>query len=111
MDSTEKLNLLRAMVGVPNTEEGWSDETLHAFLLISGQKIIRKAYPYKPETKKVPPQYHVLQCEIAAYLLNKRGAEGQIGHSENGISRQYENGDVPDSMLSVIVPYCGSVAK
>jgi hypothetical protein len=55
---------------------------------------------------EVPRRYGYLQCEIAAYLLNKRGAEGQTGHSENGISRSYESADVPESMLSEVIPFC-----
>ena len=48
-----------------------------------------------------------LQVEIATYLLNKRGGEGELSHSENGISRSYENGDVPESMMRQIVPMAG----
>jgi len=51
----------------------------------------------------------MLQLEIATYLLNKRGAEGQTAHSENGISRSYESADVPSSMLNQIVPHCGII--
>ena len=40
-------------------------------------------------------------------MLNKRGAEGQTSHSENGISRSYENADIPESMLKSIIPFCG----
>ena len=47
------------------------------------------------------------QVEIAVYLMNKRGAEGESAHSENGVSRTYENGDVPASMLRGIVPMVG----
>jgi hypothetical protein len=49
----------------------------------------------------------MLQCEIAAYLLNKRGAEGQTSHTENGITRNYGGADVPESMLSSIIPRVG----
>ena len=56
---------------------------------------------------EVPEQYSYLQVEIATYLLNKRGGEGELSHSENGISRSYENGDVPESMMRQIVPMYG----
>ena len=56
---------------------------------------------------EVPEQYSYLQVEIATYLLNKRGGEGELSHSENGISRSYENGDVPESMMRQIVPMAG----
>lgn len=107
MTNEEKLTMLRVMVEADS--EDWTDEILLTYLNISGQKIINKAYPYNNTINTVPTRYEMLQCEIAAYLLNKRGAEGELSHSENGISRSYENADVPKSMLDVVVPFCGVI--
>lgn len=104
MTDIEKLTTLKAMVGDSDTEE-----VLSTYLKIAGRKIITKAFPYDETIEEVPKRYATLQCEIAAYLLNKRGAEGQISHSENGISRTYENADVPSSMLKTVTPYCGVI--
>jgi hypothetical protein len=104
MTQAEKLTLLKAMVGESDTEE-----VLLAYLNIAGSKIINRAYPYGTEDHEVPTRYGFLQCEIAAYLLNKRGAEGQTGHSENGISRSYESADVPESMLGAVTPMVGVI--
>ena len=51
----------------------------------------------------------MLQVEIAAYLMNKRGAEGETYHGENGVNRTYENASVPASMLAGVTPFCGGV--
>lgn len=107
MTNEEKLTMLRVMVEADS--EDWTDEILLTYLNISAQKIINKAYPYGNTIEVVPTRYEMLQCEIAAYLLNKRGAEGELSHSENGISRSYENADVPNSMLDVITPFCGVI--
>jgi hypothetical protein len=105
MKQTEKLTLLKAMmVGSSDT-----DDVLLAYLDIAGSKIINRAYPYDSDVTEVPSRYGFLQCEIAAYLLNKRGAEGQTAHSENGVSRTYESADVPESMLGAVVPFCGVI--
>lgn len=104
MTDTEKLTYLRAMVGGSDT-----DEVLSTYLVVAGKKIIARAYPYDDTATEVPDKYDTLQCEIAAYLLNKRGAEGQTQHSENGITRSYENADVPASMLKVVTPHCGVI--
>ena len=106
MLEVEKLTLLRVMLGQPN-EGAWADNVLISYLAIAGNKILRRAYPYDDTVTEVPRRYGYLQCEIAAYLLNKRGAEGQTSHSENGISRTYESADVPESMLSEVVPHVG----
>lgn len=104
MTEIEKLTTLKAMVGDSDAEE-----VLSTYLKIAGSKIITKAFPYDETIEEVPKRYAILQCEIAAYLLNKRGAEGQISHSENGISRAYENADVPSSMLKTVTPHCGVI--
>ena len=102
MTQAEKLKLLKAMVGESDTEE-----VLLAYLDVAGRKILNRAYPYGTEETEVPARYNFLQCEIAAYLLNKRGAEGQTGHSENGISRSYESADVPESLLGAVTSMVG----
>lgn len=107
MTEVEKLVLCRAMVGQSDEAEGWSDEIIKSYLRIAGQKIINRAYPYDESVLEVPRRYGVLQCEIAAFLLNKRGAEGEVSHSENGISRTYENADIPESMIRNVIPHCG----
>ena len=106
MTDVEKLSLLRVMVGKPN-EGDWADDVLISYLNIAGQKIINRAYPYDDTVTEVPRRYGYLQCDIAAYLLNKRGAEGQTAHSENGVNRSYASADVPEAMLGEVVPHVG----
>ena len=106
MTEVEKLSMLRVMVGQPN-EGDWSDDVLISYLAIAGRKIINRAYPYDDTVTEVPRRYGYLQCDIAAYLLNKRGAEGEIAHSENGVSRSYESADVPESMLKDVISHVG----
>ena len=102
MTDSEKISLVTVL-----SEE--TDEIIvSAYLTLAGQKIIHRAYPYDDSVDEVPSKYDTLQCEIATYLLNKRGAEGQTAHSENGINRTYGNADVPESMLRVITPFCGT---
>lgn len=109
MTDADKVALCRVMVDQPSDANGWSDDVLKSYLAIAGQKILNRAYPYADTVTEVPRRYGYLQCEIAAYLLNKRGAEGEVSHSENGISRTYENADVPESMLNDVIPHCGLV--
>lgn len=101
MTNEEKLAMLKTLSG--ETDE----DILLAFLTLAGQKVIQRAYPYRTDVVNVPDKYSTNQIEIACYLLNKRGAEGETYHSENGINRSYENADVPDSMLARITPFVG----
>ena len=99
MDESLKLKMLKSMTG--ETDE----EVLSTYLNIAGAKVIRAAYPFDATANTVPMQYEMAQVEIAAYLLNKRGAEGETAHSENGVSRSYEDGDIPPSLMRQIVPF------
>ena len=105
MTDVEKLSLLRVMVGQPANNTNWSDDVLISYLSIAGDKIIKRAYPYDDTIEEVPRRYGVLQCEIALFLLNKRGAEGEIAHSENGVNRTYTSDDVPESLMKEIIPH------
>lgn len=102
MLEAEKISLVKSLSG--ETDEG----TVSAYLSIAGNKICRRAYPFDPTVTEVPEQYGYTQVEIAVYLLNKRGNEGLLSHSENGYSDTFESGDVPASMLRGIVPMCGT---
>lgn len=105
MTEVEKLSLLRVMVGQPASDENWSNDVLLSYLTIAGEKIIKRAYPYDETVTEVPRRYGVLQCEIAMYLLNKRGAEGEIAHNENGVNRTYASADVPESLMGEVIPH------
>lgn len=103
MDQSSKIALLAAMTGEQDSE------TLAAYLSLAQTKILRRLYPFQSETTTMPEQYAENQIDIAAYLLNKRGAEGQTSHNENGIDRKYGSADVPEEYFRGIVPYCGVV--
>lgn len=99
------------MIAIVTDMSGESSTAIvSAYLAMAGDAIINRAYPFATENEResltVPMRYQNLQCEIATYLLNKRGAEGETTHNENGINRSYENGSVPDSMLKQVVPFC-----
>ena len=103
MTEAEKISMVKAMTG--ETDEA----TVLAYLNTAGSKICRKAYPFAETGMNVPPKYEYTQVEIAVYLLNKRGAEGETSHSENGISRTYENADIPASLMREIVPMASTI--
>lgn len=99
MTKEQQCTLLKATTGETD------NALLSAYLDLAGETICNRCYPFAPDKRDVPAKYHALQVEIAGYLLNKRGAEGETAHSENGISRSYESASVPDSMLKNVVPF------
>lgn len=103
MTNEEMLARLSAETGETNTQ------TLQFYLDVAGERVCRKAYPFHPGITTVPAIYQSVQMEAAIYLLNKRGAEGQTHHNENGIVRIYESASIPDSILKPVIPHCGVV--
>lgn len=104
MSDSEMINALKAMTGEND------EEILSVYLLIARDKVLNCLYPYEEVAcKEVPTRYKSVQIEIAVYLLNKRGAEGETVHNENGISRTYGSSDVPPAILRKITPFAGSI--
>lgn len=107
MTREQKIMCLSKLIG-DDTEE---EDILGIYLDIAGDKILNRMYPYREsyEGLEVPDRYAMIQLNVASYLLNKRGAEGEIQHIENGIHRNYGSSDVPDGMLKDIVPFCHAI--
>lgn len=97
------LTMLSQMTG--ETDE----DTLSFYVENAKDVVLNKVYPYQSEgtVYTVPDRYNGVVVRIAAYFLNKRGAEGQLQHNENNIFRYYEAADVPPSLLTEIVPFAG----
>lgn len=103
MTDAEMLQELR------NVTDSRDDERiLLSFLASAKRRILNRMYPYAQNYSdlKVPEKYQSIQIEVAAFLMNKRGAEGEVQHNENGVSRTYGGADVPPSMLAEITPMC-----
>ena len=102
--TTEKKIIMLSQMMEDDTDAG----VLEVYLELAGQKILNRMYPFKDDYTglEVPDRYTMVQLKLACYMLNKRGAEGQIQHIENGIHRNYGDADVPNSLMEDVVPYC-----
>lgn len=92
-----------------------SDETddavISVFLSLAGEAIYHYADPYRAKEKdEILERYGDVQAVAAAYYINKRGWDFQLSHSDNGVTRSFEAGDLPDSILRRITPICGAVS-
>lgn len=107
MECVRKEEMLRALIDDRKRKE--DSAVLSVYLNMAKAKILGRLYPYREnwDDLDVPDKYVMLQLKIAAYLMNKRGAEGQIQHIENGVHRNYGDADVPESMLSDLAPFVG----
>lgn len=98
MTDAEKTTMLTNMTGETD------NAVLSTYLSLAEGVVIRKAFPFGDGSEEMPAKYDRTQVEIAAYMLNKRGAEGEKVHNENGVIRHYEDGDIPPTLLRRILP-------
>lgn len=98
MTNEEMQTIVAAKTGETNTV------LINAYIVEAGSAIINRAFPFRSDIVDVPMKYQSRQIEIAVYLINKQGAEGQTSHNENGYNRSYESASIPESMLVDIIP-------
>ena len=70
--------------------------------LTSGATITDGTVVWTEYVRPFESKYQSLAIEIGAYLYSKRGVDGTTGFSENGVSRSFEVGSIPPSMLARI---------
>lgn len=84
--------------------EDFSDALLSDLLESAKYIIFEHRFPFSDYPEQLEPRYQNLQLQIAVELFGKMGADGQINHSENGISRSWQSADVSYDLLSRITP-------
>ena len=106
MTKEEKINRVSALIA-PDTA---SNDLLLYLLEQSEGIILNRRYPFgPPEGAALSPMHEQIQIRMVVEMFSKMGAEGQTEHTENGITRKWEAGDVSPSLLKLVVPVCGSV--
>lgn len=66
--------------------------------------ILARRYPFGCADAVLEARYTDLQFRIALDLYNKIGGEGQLSHSENGVSRVYESSWISEQLLNEVIP-------
>ena len=70
--------------------------------------VLTRRHPFSADPLAEPwePRYDNLTCQIAAFMWEKMGAEGQTASRENGIYRAWNQDDayVPAGLLRRVVP-------
>lgn len=69
--------------------------------------IMSRRYPFGNWPDELESQYVDLQYRCAVDIYNKAGAEGQLTHNENGISRSWESAWISEQLLQEVTPYLG----
>lgn len=91
------------------TEKDVEDKELEDILESAKAVILSKRFPFGEYPEDIEPKYKDLQIRIAVEMFNKRGAEGELAHNENGVSRTYSSANVSEELLREITPMAGVV--
>lgn len=97
------INKIETVQALCNNDSNATEAVVLAYLSKAESAIMRRAYPYGTN-KEMPERYAMLQCELAARYFFRMGSEGEVAHSENGISRTYESANDED-LLKEVVPH------
>lgn len=89
--------------------ENVSDVELEDILESAKAVILSRRFPFGEVPDEIESRYKDLQIRIAVEMFNKCGAEGQLSHSENGVSRTYSSASVSEELLREITPKGGVV--
>jgi hypothetical protein len=89
--------------------EDVNDIELEEILESAKAVILSRRYPFGNYPLDIEERYKDLQIRIAVEMYNKRGAEGETSHSENGVSRTYSSANVSEELLREITPKAGVV--
>ncbi len=89
--------------------EDVNDIELEEILESAKAVILSRRYPFGNYPLDIEERYKDLQIRIAVEMYNKRGAEGETSHSENGVSRTYSSANVSEELLREIIPKAGVV--
>ena len=86
-----------------------TDVELEDILESAKAVILSRRFPFGEHPEELENKYKDLQVRIAVEMFNKRGAEGETAHSENGVSRSYASANVSEDLLKEITPKVGVV--
>ncbi|MBY4798348.1 phage head-tail connector protein [Collinsella sp. AGMB00827] len=105
MSREDKVVLALALCGIAESHPDAQLVTT-AYLPLAERAIMDARHPFSkdPKSEAWESRFDMLQCEIAADMYNRRGAEGEIAHDENGVNRTWAVSGISRHLLQRIVP-------
>ena len=104
MTDAEKVQITMGLI----SDMSISEQDAKTYLTIAADRILNRVYPFGSMPSVLPDRYAMTQIQLAVRMIARIGGEGEISHSENGVSRSYDSVDDEDIMRT-LTPYVGVV--
>lgn len=102
MTDAEKITMVRTLADELDADK-MSDTVIAAYIKKAKAAIGRRQYPFGlPDDFEIEGRYEMLQCELAARYVNRRGGEGELIHNESGVNRTYGSPNDEDLLMEVM---------
>lgn len=107
MSVDEKLEVLKTILDIQPSDTS-EDSRLAVYLSAAEREIIGWRYSYCSQTvETVPAEYEMIQVFAVVAGYSQSGAENQMNHTENAISRTFSYPDMIHYIRANVIPLCG----
>lgn len=109
MNDTEKLKMVKTLLDIAESDTT-EDSRIQVYLTAAEKEIISWRYSLSSQTvNTVPAEYEMTQIFAVIAGYSQSGAESQLSHSENSISRTFSYPDMIHYIRKNVVPFCGLI--
>lgn len=109
MAQPEVIAMVKKILMIKDTD---SDETISAMLDIANDAILDRLYCVsgRPEgVDTIPRDCMPILVNSVVISYSQVGAEGELSHSEDGVSRSYNYSDMLDYINRHVIPFVGGL--
>ena len=104
MTDEQKVQMVQQLI----SDMSVTTEQISEYLALAADRILNRVWPFGGAPTAWPSQYALTQIQLTVRMIARIGGEGEVSHSENGVSRTYGTVDDED-ILQQLVPYVGVV--
>lgn len=109
MNVTEKLKMVKTLLDIAESDTT-EDSRIQVYLTAAEKEVISWRYSLSSQTvNTVPAEYEMTQIFAVIAGYSQSGAESQLSHSENSISRTFSYPDMVHYIRKNVVPFCGLI--
>lgn len=105
---------LRAVLDILGTDEPSPEyiRLIGLYLDMAEREILAWRYSYAENRPCVlPSEFDTVQLFAVIAGINTAGAENQLSHTENGVSRSFKHSDMISYIRANVTPYAGIITR